>query len=43
LTCFSLKILSQLNSAIFPLLLVKIGSGTAIKMSPLMSLIFRYI
>jgi hypothetical protein len=41
LLCFSLKILPKLNSAIFPLLLVKIDSGTAIKMSPLVSLIFR--
>jgi hypothetical protein len=43
LSCFSLKILSKLNSAIFPLLLVKIDSGTPIKMLPLLSFIFRWI
>jgi hypothetical protein len=40
---FSLKYLRPKNSAIFPLLSTKIDSGTAIKMLPLLGIIFRYI
>jgi hypothetical protein len=35
--------LATTNYAIFPLLSAKIDSGTAIKMSPLLGIIFRYI